>query len=96
MFCRTRKVEKMIKELKDEIKELKDEVEKAKEGQTIPYGEAVVPVYLGMYSYMERNTLPLSKAVEMLLAHSGMEIVKEPKKDEQIMMKKKLKVKKPS
>ena len=98
MFCRTKKVEKMIKELKDEIKELRDKPKEEKEAKSEPmvsYGENVVPVSIGWHiAYHKQEEMPQRKAIEMILAHLGMEFVKEPQKDAKIVMKKKPKTKK--
>jgi prefoldin subunit 5 len=91
MFCRTKKVKEMIDELKDEIKTLKDEVKEAKKEP-----EMSVPVF-STWSYNRfyvRDKVKMSFVLEQILAHLGMEIVKEPKKDEKILIKKKPKTKK--
>ncbi|MCK5615517.1 hypothetical protein KAR91_77350 [Candidatus Pacearchaeota archaeon] len=86
----------MIDELKDEIKTLKDEVKEAKKEPEMPYGADVVPVF-STWSYNRfyvRDKVKISFVLEQILAHLGMEIVKEPKKDEKILIKKKPKTKK--
>lgn len=96
MFCRTKKVKGMIEELKDEIKKLKDEVKEAKKEPTMFYGEDVVPVFsLWSYNrYYVKDKVKMSFVLEQILAHLGMEIIKEPQRDENILMRKKPKVKK--
>jgi len=102
MFCRTKKVKEMIDELidelKDEIRKLRAEIVEAEKEPMMPYGEDVVPVLFPYSSYMimVQDKMPVNDVLEKILAHLGMEIVKEAETPAQILLKKKTKPKKPT